>query len=131
MPNNDADLPDNGQFSVVVRSFGAKVVSVVNEHQGTGARAEAMAYDAFNSGPTTVYLPNVLRRFFGFGTPFVIQNLGTNTDTVTATFVSFDPQRADGHDHPADRVRPLAVRRPELRARPRRRQAILGDGDRA
>ena len=90
VPNNDTDLPDNGQFSVVVRSFGAKIVSVVNEHQGTGARAEAMAYDAFNSGATTVYLPNVVRRFFGFVTPFVIQNLGTNTDTVTATFVSFD-----------------------------------------
>jgi hypothetical protein len=90
IPNNDPGLPDNGQFSVVIRSFGARVVSVVNEHQGVGDRAEAMSYDGFNSGATRVFLPNIVRRFFGFVTPFIIQNLGTNTDTVTASFISFD-----------------------------------------
>src|SRR6266540_7462470 len=32
-PNNDVDLPADAQFSVVVKSFGSEVVSVVNEHQ--------------------------------------------------------------------------------------------------
>ena len=90
VPNNDTDLPDDSQFSVVVRSFGSVIVSVVNEHAGVGARAEAMSYDGFNSGATKAFLPNIVRRFFGYDSPFIIQNLGTNTDVVTASFVSFD-----------------------------------------
>jgi hypothetical protein len=84
-------LPDDAQFSVVVQSFGSKIVGVVNEHQGTGIRAEALSYNGFNSGAKTVYLPNITRRFFGlFFTPFIIQNLGTSTASVTATFRPFD-----------------------------------------
>ena len=84
-------LPDNAQFSVVVQSFGSKIVGVVNEHQGTGNRAEALSYDGFNTGANTVYLPNITRKFFGvYDTPFIIQNLGSSTASVTATFRSFD-----------------------------------------
>ena len=44
IPNNDADLPQDTQFSVVVRSFGAKIVSVVNEIQGSGATVEELSF---------------------------------------------------------------------------------------
>ena len=87
VPNNDADLPDNSQFSVVVRSFGSQIVAVVNEHAGSGDLAEALSYNGFATGSTTVYLPNIVRRFFGYHTPFIIQNLGTATTVATATFV--------------------------------------------
>ena len=87
IPNNDADLPGDAQFSVVVRSFGSQVVSVVNEHGGT---IEADAYAAIATGATTVYLPNIVRRFFGFHSPIICQNLGTANASLTATFVSFD-----------------------------------------
>ena len=84
-------LPDDAQFSVVVQSFGSKIVGVVNEHQGTGDRAEALSYDGFNTGANTVFLPNITRKFFGlFDTPFIIQNLGSSTASVTSTFRSFD-----------------------------------------
>ncbi|HYL52995.1 MAG TPA: hypothetical protein VEZ15_13555, partial [Acidimicrobiia bacterium] len=83
-------LPDDAQFSVVVRSFGSTIVGVVNEQQGSGNLSEAMSYDGFSTGTTTVSLPNVTRRFFGFDTPFIIQNLGTSTTTATATFRPFD-----------------------------------------
>jgi hypothetical protein len=86
VPNNDPTIPDNSQFSVVVRSYGSTVVSVVNEHQGSGARAEAMSYDGFSGGTMSVFLPNITRRFFGYVTPFIIQNLGTATTTATAQF---------------------------------------------
>ena len=92
-PNDNAanaNLPDSSQFSVVVRSFGASIVGVVNEHQGTGDQAEAMSYSGFTSGGTSIYLPNITRNFFGWDTPFIIQNLGTSTVTATATFRSFD-----------------------------------------
>src|SRR5258706_2803439 len=94
VPNNDTDLPDNSQFSVVVRSFGANVVSVVNEHAGFGARAEALSYDGFSAGATSVFLPNIVRRFFGFHTPFIMQNLGSSSTTVTARSVPFDGSSA-------------------------------------
>src|SRR6266581_4627057 len=84
-------LPDDAQFSVVVQSFGSKIVGVVNEQQGTGTRSEALSYDGFTAGANTVYLPNITRKFFGlFDTPFIIQNLGTSTASVTSTFRSFD-----------------------------------------
>ncbi len=90
VPNNDTILPGDTQFSVVVRSFGAPVVAVVNQHQGVGARAEALSYTGTAAGAPTVSLPNIVRRFFGYVTPFIIQNLGGATTTATARFVSFD-----------------------------------------
>src|SRR5688572_3245190 len=76
-------LPMEGQFAVVVKSYGSTVVGVVNEHQGTGARAEALSYNGFTAGATTVYLPNITRRLFNlFVTPFIIQNLGEGTANV-------------------------------------------------
>src|SRR5438045_1303334 len=57
VPNNDSDLPGDAQFSVVVKSFGSTIVSVVNEQAGTGARAEALSYNGISSGATTVSLP--------------------------------------------------------------------------
>jgi hypothetical protein len=84
-------LPVEGQFAVVVKSHGSTVVGVVNEHQGTGARAEALSYNGFTSGAVTVYLPNITRRLFGlFVTPFIIQNLGPNVASVQSTFRTFD-----------------------------------------
>jgi hypothetical protein len=84
-------LPDDAQFSVVVKSYGSTVVGVVNEHQGSGSRAEALSYNGFTAGANTVYLPNITRRLFGlFVTPFIIQNLGDSTASVQATFRTFD-----------------------------------------
>ncbi len=90
IPDKDADLPDDTQFSVVVQSFGANVVSVVNEQAGMGDRAEAMSYDGYSSGSSSVYLPNITRRFYGYDTPFIIQNLGSSLAQVQAHFISFD-----------------------------------------
>ena len=87
-------LPNDTQFSVVVRSFGSSIVGVVNEVQGSGSRFEAMAYNGFTGGATTVNLPNITRKFFGYNTPFIIQNLGTSTVTATATFRPFDGSSA-------------------------------------
>ena len=87
IPNNDPDLPGNSIFSVVVKSFGSTVVAVVNEQAGSGDRAEALSYNGFTSGATTVFLPNIVRRFYGFHTPFIIQNLGALVTTTTSTFV--------------------------------------------
>ena len=106
-PNNDTDLPADAQFSVVVRSYGSEVVSVVNEHQGlsTPQRAEALSYNGLTTGATTVYLPFVAKPEPGpctsvpqseatcnarWLTTFVMQNFGATNAVVTARFVSYD-----------------------------------------
>ncbi len=89
-PNEDSDLPDDTQFSVVVRSFGAPIVAIVNELQHSGAAQQALAYSGFTRGDLTVYLPNVTRRFFGYDVPFIVQNVGATTATASARFISFD-----------------------------------------
>ena len=91
-PNDEAQLPADSQFSVIIKSYGANVVAVVNQHQAvqSATRAEALSYVGFSSGGTTVFLPNIVRRFFGFHTPFIMQNLGTAPTTATATFRPFD-----------------------------------------
>ncbi len=93
VPNNDADLPDGSQFSVVVRSFGSQAVSVVNEHQGSGSRAEALSYVGLGQGATTVGLPYVAKAVSGWTTTIVIQNLGSATAAVAAAFASADGSR--------------------------------------
>ena len=90
IPSNDTSLPNDTQFSVVIRSFGANVVSVVNEVQGVGDAFEGLSYAGTSAGNTTVYLPNVTRRFFGYDVPFIIQNLGSAQAHVSVDFVSFD-----------------------------------------
>lgn len=89
-PNQDGDLPGGTQFSVVVRSWGAPVVAVVDQLRGSGPATLAAAYAGFTAGATSVYLPNVTRRFFGYDVPFIIQSLGTAPARVSAHFVSFD-----------------------------------------
>jgi len=90
IPNNDNDLPGDTQFGVVVRSFGAPVVSVVNGHAGAGVVTEVFSYVGTAVGANKVFLPNITRRFFGYVTPFIIQNLGSAEATVTASFIGFD-----------------------------------------
>ena len=86
VPNEDPELPDDAQFAVVVRSFGASVISVVNEHQGAGARAEALSYRGVSVGATAVSLPYVAKAVSGWLTTIVIQNVGTGPAAVTARF---------------------------------------------
>lgn len=90
VPNEDADLPGNSQFAVVVRSFGAQVVSVVNEHQGGGSRAESGSYVGLSSGANKVYLPWVVNQIGGTYSTFIMQNLGTSQATVNIAFTPYE-----------------------------------------
>lgn len=110
-PDHDPDLPDDTQFSVVVRVFRpatayGSAVAIVNELTGQiGSAAQASAYNGVGmgansggfggpespgDGATTLYLPNTAKRFSGFDTPVIVQDLGAARATVTASFTSFD-----------------------------------------
>ena len=89
-PRDEADLPGNSQFSVVITSVGAPVVAVVNEHQGPGAGNEALSYSGISTGATSVYLPLVSKNVGGWLSTMIMQNVGGAATTVTASFVSLD-----------------------------------------
>ncbi len=90
-PNDEGDLPENAQFSVVITSAGAPVVAVVNEHQGgPGITAEALSYSGLSAGSTKVSLPLVSKLAGGWLTTMIMQNLGAATTSVTATFTRLD-----------------------------------------
>lgn len=89
VPNGDGDLPDNTQFSVVVRSFGAPVVAVVNEHQGSGTSAEALSYLGLSEGSTEVYVPYLAKKRDGWLTTLIIQNVGTASAAVSIRLLPY------------------------------------------
>ncbi len=89
-PNADADLPDGSQFSVVVKSSTSAVVAVVNEHNGSGDRAEAMSYVGLSSGSEVVALPYVAKLANGWLSTFIIQNLSSSTTTANVSFYGSD-----------------------------------------
>src|SRR5206468_12269591 len=90
VPNEDGELPDNAQFAVVVQSFGAQVVSVVNEHQGSGSRAEAGSYVGLSTGASKVSLPWVVKEIGGTYSTFIMQNLGSSPATVSISFTPYE-----------------------------------------
>ncbi len=89
-PRDEADLLGDSQFSVVVTSTGAPVVAVVNEHQGPGAGSEALSYSGISAGSNSVYLPLVRKMVGGWLTTMIMQNVGTQTTSVTGSFTSLD-----------------------------------------
>jgi len=93
-PNSDTELPEGGQFSVVVTSSAAPIVVVVNEHRNVRdpARQEALSYSGVSSGSTVVSLPYVAKQAGGWLTTIVVQDLGPEVATVRAHLVAL----ADG-----------------------------------
>jgi len=63
---------------------------MVNESRGSSATTQAASYVGTSVGARRVYLPNIARRFYGYGVPFVVQNVGDQLSSVTAGFTSFD-----------------------------------------
>ncbi|TMF63227.1 MAG: hypothetical protein E6I20_10545, partial [Chloroflexi bacterium] len=77
-------------------STAAPVVSVVNEHQGTGDRAEALSYTGISSGATKVSLPYVAKDLDGWLTTFIIQNVGTAPAYVDVALMKTPVQLVNG-----------------------------------
>jgi hypothetical protein len=81
-------LSDNSQYSVIVTSDTQPVVVMVNEQ--TSDLSQFMDYSGFAAGTTTIDLPNITRNYFGFNTPFIVQNVTSGTTAnVTANYYSF------------------------------------------
>ncbi len=81
------------QGSVVVESTnGKKIVASVNE-QSKGA---SMSYNGFSNGAKKIYLPNVTKNYYGWTTPLIVQNIGSNKTSVTIQFFKPDGKEIKG-----------------------------------
>ena len=91
-PNGDPDLGAGWAGSVVVRSFGAPIVAVVNEHQNVrdAVRQEALSYSGISAGSTMLFLPYLTRSTGGWLTTFIVQNMGASFATATVQFQTFE-----------------------------------------
>ena len=91
-PNGDPDLGAGWAGSVVVRSFGAPIVAVVNEHQNVrdAVRQEALSYSGISAGSTMLFLPYLTRSAGGWLTTFIVQNMGASVATATVQFQTFE-----------------------------------------
>ena len=103
-------LPDDTQFSAVVRPANGAAAAVVLE----GSGASWMSYSGTAAGAPTVYLPNVLRRAGGpdgWNTPFIVQNVGAAATTASILFYRFDDgaltARVDGVTLAPGRAQPF------------------------
>ncbi len=78
-----------GQYSAVISSS-QKVKAVVNSSTDAGPSGpwSAYAYEGIDAADTatTIYFPAFYKRYYNFISELVIQNAGTNTATIEATF---------------------------------------------
>jgi hypothetical protein len=78
--------PEEGFNGSVVISSDQRVVAVANL-RASGAVNASSAANSFSEGALTVYLPLIMRGFYGLDTWFNVQNAGTTTTHVTVTYI--------------------------------------------
>lgn len=79
-----SDLQD-GQYSMVIRSSAAPIVSIVNQVDQND-NTKAASYDGFAAGSKKINLPNIVRNYATYQSPIVVQNIGTQSTTVTVNY---------------------------------------------
>ena len=89
-PNHDSELAAGGQYAVVLRSFGAPIVAVVNAQQNEqiDRLLESMSYVGITTGSHRLYAPYVALLTGSWYCTVVVQNLGSGPSTVVAEFRS-------------------------------------------
>ncbi len=80
-PGNNSNLSSGKRYSVVVSSS-KSVAAIVNEFAQSPSTLD-MSYVAATQGSTTIYMPNVIRNYFGWNSPLYIQNASTSDGTAT------------------------------------------------
>lgn len=74
-----------GLFGAVVTSDTTDIAGITNVW-ATVPTNETASYNAFTSGSKTLYAPNLMNVYYGFGSALSIQNVGTGTATGTITY---------------------------------------------
>jgi len=85
--SENASLPSSWTGSVVVSGTQA-LAGIVNFFNagGTPELAAFCSYNAFGAGATKLYVPRLVRNYYGYQGGLTIQNVGTADATVTITY---------------------------------------------
>ena len=86
-PELNTHLPANWYGGAVIT--GTQPKAVIVSFYNTGANntsAQFLVYDAFATGSTTLIIPRVVRRYYGYNSGFTIQNVSTVPTTITIHF---------------------------------------------
>jgi len=83
-----AQLPDGFIGSAVVDGGGADLAGICNFYNaGTSAdTAQFHSYNGFSGGSTKLYVPRIVKDFYGYQGGLRVQNVGTAATTVTVTY---------------------------------------------
>jgi len=72
-----ARITGSGNLAAIVQIYGGV---------GTGVADQLYAFSAFSGGATKVYAPVVMSNYYGYNTAITVQNAGSTTANVTATY---------------------------------------------
>ncbi len=84
---DNADLGSNFVGAATIEGTGAIAVTVnfFNDAETTG-ETQLQSYNGFAAGDTTLLVPRLVRRYYGYNSGISIQNIGSAVTTVTMTF---------------------------------------------
>ncbi|MGQ0601020.1 MAG: hypothetical protein ACT4QE_04900 [Anaerolineales bacterium] len=86
---NNANLPAGylGPARITSTNGQPLATTVVLFNSGASSTtSQLLTYNGFTAGANRVFIPRVVRRFFGYNSGFSIQNVGAGATTVTITF---------------------------------------------
>ena len=84
-PNN-VRLPNGWQGSAKVTSSGQNVLAQVNVNAGGSSGVGLASYGGFTDGTTKVFVPGLLKGYYGYSSALTIQNVDTTAANVTITY---------------------------------------------
>lgn len=83
---NSLPSGSTGSFGVVINSSATNIAGIANVWRTTPTNMSA-SYNAFTSGSRTIYAPNLMNRYYGFGSALSIQNVDQSNNAVgTVTY---------------------------------------------
>ncbi len=90
-PASNGNLPSTWYGSATI--VAGQPLAVIATMYNSGANyqnSQFLVYDAFSSGSGTIYIPRVMRRYYGYNSGITIQNVGTVDTTITVSLTFKD-----------------------------------------
>lgn len=83
------DLPNGGMYSAMFEGDSSHPIAVVCNFYQTGMDASTSQFQSYNGlseGAQTLYIPRLVRNYYGYQGGFKVQNVGTEALTVTVKY---------------------------------------------
>jgi hypothetical protein len=78
--------PAKGRFAATITSTSLPIVAIVN---AANPNKQAQTYEGFTDGKSSVGLPTVMKKYYGWDTSFTCQNVGSVTTTLNIVYQGY------------------------------------------